>query len=131
MRLVMDASAAIEVAFDRGKARQLSPFIEDAEIVFSPDLIVAEIVNTMWKYHHLENLPVTECDRIIEVALGLVDVLTPLKELHREAFLLTRSVRRPAYDMFYLALARREDATFLTIDATLKKDAERQGILVI
>jgi predicted nucleic acid-binding protein len=30
--------------------------------------------------------------------------------------------------MFYLALARREDAIFLTTDAALKKEAERQGI---
>jgi hypothetical protein len=30
--------------------------------------------------------------------------------------------------MFYVALAQREDATFLTLDASLKKEAQRQGI---
>jgi predicted nucleic acid-binding protein len=33
--------------------------------------------------------------------------------------------------MFYLALARREDAAFLTTDSALKKEAERQGIRVL
>ncbi len=32
--------------------------------------------------------------------------------------------------MFYLALARREDAVFLTVDAALRKETERQGVRV-
>jgi predicted nucleic acid-binding protein len=47
-----------------------------------------------------------------------------------EAFLLARTARRSAYDMFYLALARREDAVYLTTDAALRKEAERQGVRV-
>ncbi len=34
------------------------------------------------------------------------------------------------YDMFYLALARREDAMLLTLDKALAKEAVRQGIRV-
>jgi predicted nucleic acid-binding protein len=37
---------------------------------------------------------------------------------------------RAAYDMFYLALALREDAVLLTLDATLKKEARRAGVRV-
>ena len=33
-------------------------------------------------------------------------------------------------DMFYLALALRENAVLLTLDATLKKEARRAGIRV-
>jgi predicted nucleic acid-binding protein len=55
----------------------------------------------------------------------------PSQELYREAFALTRAQqRRAAYDMFYLALARREDAALLTLDSTLKKEARRAGIRV-
>lgn len=53
------------------------------------------------------------------------------QEIYREAFALTRAQQsRAAYDMFYLALARRENAVLLTLDATLKKEAERAGIRV-
>jgi predicted nucleic acid-binding protein len=52
-------------------------------------------------------------------------------EIYREAFALSRAQKsRAAYDMFYLALARREDAVLLTLDGTLKKEAKRAGIRV-
>lgn len=131
MRLVLDASAAIEVVLDRSKARQFAQTLEEADEVLAPELLVPEVVNTVWKYHQFEDLSLSTCDRALELALGLVDLLVSCKELYREAFLLARNARRPAYDMFYLALARREDAAFLTTDAALRKEAERQGIRVL
>ncbi len=130
MRLILDASAAIEVVLDRHKDRRFADEVQQAALVLAPDLLVAEVVNTIWKYHQFENLSLSACDRAIELALGLADSLVPAKELYREAFLLARTTRRPAYDMFYLALARREDAALLTADGGLKKEAARQGIRV-
>ena len=131
MRLVLDASAAIEVVLTRSKAREFERMLEEADQVLAPDLIIPEVVNTIWKYHQFENLNLNTCDQAIEFAIGLLDVLVPCKELYREAFLLARSARQPAYDMFYLALARREDAGFLTTDRALKREAERQGVRVV
>jgi predicted nucleic acid-binding protein len=92
---------------------------------------VPEVVNTIWKYYQLENLDLMACDRAVDRSLSLVDTFVSGKELYREAFLLDRTTRRPAYDMFYLALARREDAAFLTMDTALKKEASRQGIQTV
>ena len=131
MRLVLDASAAIEVVLARSKARELERMLEESDQVLAPDLIIPEVVNTIWKYHQFENLNLNTCDQALEFAIGLVDVLVPCKELYREAFLLARSARQPAYDMFYLALARREDAGFLTTDRALRREAERQGVRVL
>ncbi|MGH7247106.1 MAG: type II toxin-antitoxin system VapC family toxin [Pseudomonadota bacterium] len=131
MRLILDASAALEVVLRRGKAEQFSRLCGAAGEVLAPDLLVPEVVNTIWKYHQFEKLSLDACDRAIELALGLVDTLVPCGALHREAFLLARTARRPAYDMFYLALARREDAGFLTADTALRKEAERQGIQIL
>jgi predicted nucleic acid-binding protein len=127
----LDASAAIEVAMDRGRAPALTQQLRIADFVLAPDLLVAEALNAVWKYHEFNNLSLPDCDRAIESALDLVDEFVPLSKLHRDAFLLARTARRPVYDMFYLALARREDAVFLTMDGTLKKEAEKQGIQVI
>jgi len=131
VRLVLDASAAIEVVLTRSKAREFERRLEEADQVLAPDLIIPEVVNTIWKYHQFENLNLNTCDQAIEFAIGLLDVLVPCKELYREAFLLARSARQPAYDMFYLSLARREDAGFLTTDRALKREAERQGVRVL
>ncbi len=131
MRLILDASAAIEVVLDRGKGPQFAQTLEAAEEVLAPDLFIAEITNTLWKYHQFENLALPTCDRAIELTVGLVDTFVSCLELYREAFLLARAARRPVYDMFYLALARREDATFLTADSALRKEAAKQGVRLL
>jgi predicted nucleic acid-binding protein len=130
VKVVLDASAAIEIVLQRSQAARLADLLTGADLVFAPELFVPEVVNTIWKYHHFEDLGLDSCDRYLEAALGLVDAFVPSMEIHGEAFLLARTTRRPAYDMFYLALARREDAVLLTTDSALRKVAERQGVRV-
>jgi predicted nucleic acid-binding protein len=130
VKVVLDASAAIGTVFGRKQASRLGSILAEADVVLAPDLFVPEVVNTIWKYHQFESLPLDECHRSLETALGLVDAVVPSMEIHSEAFLLARTTRRPAYDMFYLALARREDAVLLTTDSALRKEAERQGVSV-
>lgn len=128
MKIVLDASAALEVALNRNRATELSAQLDEANEVLAPELFVPEVVNAVWKLHHFGNLSLSACDGTLEVLLEFIDVLVSCKELYREAFLLSRTTRRPAYDMFYLALAQREDAALLTLDNALRKEALRQGI---
>jgi predicted nucleic acid-binding protein len=130
VKVVLDTSAAIEVALARRLSAPLAAVLREADAVLAPDLFVAEVVNTIWKYHRFEGLSLDVCDRALEAGLSLVDVVVPCRELASEAFLLARIARRPAYDMFYLALARSRDAVLLTTDAALKKEAARQGVRV-
>ena len=130
MKAVLDASAAIEIVLGRAHAPRFAEAIEEADAVLAPELYVAEVVNTIWKYHRFESMGLPACDRALDAAIGLVDILVSAKDLYGEAFLLARTTGRSAYDMFYLALARREDAAFLTLDAALRKEAERQGVRV-
>jgi predicted nucleic acid-binding protein len=102
-----------------------------SEEVIAPELLVPEIVNAIWKYHQFAEFDLDKCEKILELAIGLVDRLISHKEIYREAFVLSRAQKtRAAYDMFYLALALREDAVLLTLDGTLKKEARRAGIRV-
>ena len=128
MKIVLDASAALEVALNRKGAAELSAHLDESEEVLAPELFVAEVVNAIRKLHHFGNLSLSACDAALEVLLEFVDTLVSCKELYRAAFLLSRTTRRPAYDMFYLALAKREDAALMTLDNALRKEAVRQGI---
>ncbi len=119
------------IALQRKQAARLESVVEEADVILAPDLFVAEVVNTIWKLHQFEQWSLDVCDRALKAALGLADVFVPSMELHAEAFLLARTARRPAYDMFYLALARREDATLLTMDTQLRKEALRQGVRAV
>lgn len=131
MRLVLDASAAVAVIFNRPGSRHLEEALEAADLVLAPDLLVPELVNAIWKYHRFEGLSIDVCDRALGRAVSMADILVPSKELARAAFLLARTTARSAYDMFYLALAQREDASLLTLDASLRKEAQRQGVSVL
>jgi predicted nucleic acid-binding protein len=46
----------------------------------------------------------------------------------KEAFALAGRVRAPAYDMFFLVLARRNGALLLTDDKALKENAGRYAV---
>ena len=131
MRVVLDANAAVEVALEGKAAGLLSAVLAQSEEVIAPELLVPEIVNAVWKYHQFAEFDLGKCEKILELAVGLVDRLISHRAIYREAFALSRAQKsRAAYDMFYLALALREDAVLLTLDGTLKKEAKRAGIRV-
>jgi len=131
VRVVLDANAAVEVALEGKAAGPLSATLSQSEEVIAPELLVPEVVNAVWKYHQFAEFDLGKCEKILELAVGLVDRLISHREIYREAFALSRAQKtHAAYDMFYLALALREDAVLLTLDGTLKKEAKRAGIRV-
>jgi len=131
VRLVLDASAALEVVLKRGRAGDFMRAIQEADTVMAPELLIPEVVNAIWRYHQFDRLDLNTCNQALELAIGLADDLVSCRDLWREAFLLARKNGRPVYDMFYMALALREDAAILTMDKALQKEAERQGVQVI
>jgi predicted nucleic acid-binding protein len=131
VRLVLDASAALEIVLERSRAGDFRRAIQEADAVMAPELLIPELVNAIWKYHQFDRLDLDTCNQALELAIELADDLVSCQDLWREAFLLARKARQPAYDMFYIALARREDAAILTMDKALRKEAERHGVRVI
>lgn len=131
MKLVLDANCAVEIALNKQEGDRLKALLDESEQVLAPDLLVPEFVNALWKYHQFNQLSLSVCDQAMELLPELVETFVPSAEIYREAFALCRAQKtRAAYDMFYLALARREDAVLLTLDSTLKKEAKRAGIRV-
>jgi len=128
--VVPDVSAAIEIVFERPQAARFLEVIAAADRTIAPELFIPEVVNVVWKRHRFEGLELGECAPAISGAIGLIDAFVSMKDLCAEAFLLARTARRSAYDMFYLALARHEDAVFLTMDSSLRKETARQGVRV-
>ena len=92
----------------------------------APEILLPEVANALWKFHRFEKPEAATCHRALELAVGLVDILVSHRALVREALSLSMAARTPAYDMFYLALVRREGAALLTLDAALRKEAVRQ-----
>ncbi len=128
MNVVLDASAMVEVVLERPHAERFRHAIQEAEVVLAPEVMVAEVTNAIWKYHRFEGLESATCFRALEAAIALPTAFVLNRELASDALSLSMQAKTPAYDMFYLALARREKALLLTMDAGLRKAAVRHGV---
>jgi predicted nucleic acid-binding protein len=131
VKVVLDANCAIEIALNKKEGERLKALLDESDQVLAPDLLVPEFVNALWKYHQFDQLSLEICDEALKVLLNLVETFVPSTQLYRRAFALSHAQKvRAAYDMFYLALALRENAVLLTLDGTLKKEARRAGVRV-
>jgi predicted nucleic acid-binding protein len=131
VKVVLDANCAMEIAFNKTGAGRLKALLAESEEVLAPDLIVPEFVNGVWKLYQFTETNLGLCDQALGTLLEMIDTFVPSHEIYRDAFALSRAQKtRAAYDMFYLALALRENAILLTLDATLKKEGRRAGVRV-
>lgn len=119
MTVVLDASAAIAVVLGTPQAEQFIPQLEQADVVMAPDIFIAEVCNALWKYRRADMLSQEHGERAVEQVTSLPDQLIPSKSLYQEAFTLATRHQHPVYDTLYLTLARRNNATLLTLDRRL------------
>ena len=106
MIIVLDASAALEVALNKTDSNHFRELLMQAELVLAPDTFPSEITNTFWKYGLYADLPTEKCEKGIDYCLDLVDDYIETKNLCREVFAESIKTEHPAYDLFYLILAR-------------------------
>ena len=131
MKIIVDASVAVEIATKRPQASRLRALTHSSEEVIAPDLIIAEIVNAIWKYHNFGLMPLAEAMESLDRGIRVPDTLVSCREVSAEAFALARNSKHPAYDMFYLALARRLNAPLLSLDRKSRQIAAVEGITVL
>jgi len=126
--VVLDPSAAAEIILGRPAAATLSRVIAEAALVLAPDLYVAETTNLFWKYAMFARVPVERCEQALRRATRLVDELWPTSDLYEEVLPLACRAGQPAYDWFYLVLARRRGALLATMDRKLAAACEAEGV---
>jgi predicted nucleic acid-binding protein len=130
MRIVLDTSAAIRIARRDSGYERLKEAVEKAEWVEAPELFVAEATNVCWKYHVLGHLSLEHAETALDETISMVDEFVPCATLYREAFAMAVRGQKAAYDMFYLALARRNNASLLSADAKLLAFAAKHDVKV-
>lgn len=130
MICVIDASAAIAFETKSGNAPALLEVLADAERVITPDLFVAEVANVCWKHVQWSQFSVEDAQNLFRRCMALVHDTIRHDEIGVQALNLAIAFKVPAYDMFYLALAKQRDARLLTADAKLARLAGRLDIEV-
>ena len=131
MTAVLDASAGIEVALNRTRSDEIAAVLEASKQVFAPGLYVAEVTNVLWKYLRIKQIKKNEGKEALRIVSGLIDEFVDIQEFTDEV--LSESVRldHSAYDIFYLALARRTGSTLITLDKKFRQLALQEGLDVI
>ncbi len=131
MNIVIDASAAVGLVLALPGTEIFTPLLEQAALVTAPDLYIAEVSNAIWKYRKGDLLPLERCELILEQAISLPDRIESSSAFYQEAFALACRHLHPVYDTIYLILARRTNATILTMDRRLAALAGQLEIKVI
>jgi predicted nucleic acid-binding protein len=128
VNVVLDTSAAVLVTLQRAGWERLRDFLDSATWVQAPDLLIPEAANALWKEHRFGVLGLEDSEKALGRIVDIPDEVVPSVSLHKEAFALAALTERPAYDMFFLVLARRNSATLLSIDRKLLAFADKHDV---
>lgn len=128
MTVVLDASAAFEIAFNGANKAKYSAILEKADKVIAPEIFDSEISNVLWKYIKKGDVDEQNAQKSLLLMIQLVDDFFPTSELDVEALHEAIRLNHPVYDMYYFVLARRNAATLLTEDKKLQVLALDNGI---
>lgn len=93
--------------------------------LIAPDLVLAEVLNTYWKYVEKGSKPALSIQEVADLLLRLLGDLVSIIDLAASAAEIAVDLHHPIYDCFYLALAQREDAQLVTADDRLYRKTRR------
>ena len=128
MTVVLDVSAAIEIVLKKDKKELFDKTFRAATWVIAPELFISEFSNVLWKYHKAKVLSHEECAQYVEDGIDLIDDFVGPNELWREALSEGLKNNHSVYDMFYLVLTRRNDATLITNDGPLAEVCRKVNV---
>ena len=116
--VVIDANAALEMAFEGERGDALRALLLQGEEAIAPSVFHSEVSNACFKYAAFGSMWARKKRRSCSIGWDkfLVDCFHDDASLAKEALSESIRYRHPAYDMFYLVLARRTGATLFTLD---------------
>lgn len=121
MTVVVDASVAVRWLFKLPGYERAQAVFDLKERLIAPDLIAAEIANAAWKLVRYEAFDERSAAEAVEQAGRFIDEIVPCMKLKDRALSIALDLRHPAYDCFYLALARQYDTRVITADDRLAR----------
>ncbi len=121
MKLVLDASVAVEIVLARDGGSALARLQSADEGTHAPDLINAEVLHAIRRYRLSGRLGEGRAQRSVDAYLDLPIARHPTSALLGRAWSLAD--RLTAYDAMYVALSEALDATLLTADRRLSRAA--------
>lgn len=130
MTIVLDSSAAFEIILQREMSEKFAKLIAESEWLIAPDIFISEVTNTAWKLYNFGSLDQENAVWTAESAIGLIGSFVSAEKYWKEALGESIHFKHSVYDIFYLLVARRNNAHLLTMDKKLNQIAESAGVKV-
>ena len=124
----LDTSVGVEVVLKRKSSALFTDFLAKVDLVIAPMILITEATNVFWKYQIFSDYPYDKCEKSIDHIVSLPDEYVNELQFYRESFKLGCMLDHSVHDMIYLVLARRNNATLLTMDQRLVASAEKAGV---
>lgn len=113
----MDASVAFKwFAPDEVHAAEATALLRSEDLLFAPDILVAEVCNTAWRSARIGRMEPEQAIRIATALPGLFADLVGSGLLARRAVEIARELDHPVYDCLYLSLTEARRTTLVTAD---------------
>ena len=126
--IVIDCSAAINVALERPGSETLSSLVNSGEHIIAPDLFVYEVNSALKKYVDAGYFDAkSACERYGK-ALEIVDELVEPRSFDEDVLAESLRLDHSPYDVAYLLLAKRKGATLMTLDRKLAALCAKEGV---
>jgi len=113
---VVDANIAAALFLDLAYSDRARNAVADATEIIAPDLIHAELANTLWKLITSKRVNAAFARQVLKGLSSVVSEFVSGEALAGEAVEHASALGHPAYDCFYFALARQRDAKLFTAD---------------
>ena len=122
---IFDGCVAIKWLVEEDDSAAARRLLELGQPRIGPDLVVAEMVNAIWKHVARNGKPKAEARAACAAAPGFFRTLVPIIQLMPRATDIMIELVHPIYDCIYLALAERESLPLVTVDQRLIDIAKR------
>jgi len=128
MIIVLDASSAGEIAAKTHAGVHAINVLMSSDRTLAPELYISEICSIMWKLSRKDKANSDDYVIMADECINYIDEYISADSLWKEAIRLAMEQDHSVYDMLYAVLARRHDATLLTMDVKLSGICEKLAI---
>lgn len=131
MAIVIDCSAAVQMAFATPLGDALARKAAQTEALVAPHIFVEEMTCTIWKYIRSGRISFESGVEMLKGQLSQLDHVMDTRPLAPEVLALSTRTGHSPYDLFYFVLAKRMAAPLMTLDWRLAKLCEENGVVCI
>ncbi|MGE0005598.1 MAG: type II toxin-antitoxin system VapC family toxin [Parvibaculaceae bacterium] len=113
---VVDANVAIRWFVDLPHKSQARAIVESGQTLLAPDLLVAEVANTLWRYVKVGDCELEHAAASVAQLPAFFEEIVFAMDLSVEALRMAKSLDHSVYDCLYAVLAVERQAMFVTDD---------------